>query len=337
MCVPACGAAGGDTCTDAASTLCESLPLLTSYDCERCCDRPEPHPLAAQSFHLVHKDFPLSWDSLYALASAHAGPLIASQNKPDLVPTSKWAQVITTEYGVQNGVVVPFASGSDMAAFVHAALAQGTAGPVRVMIDELRADTKDRIHECASILAASYPQVAGRWGAFVVHGLSVAYPNLNTAPTPAIDALLAAGATIVAEMYPKRSEYCAAGANAAERDAWLTDFFRGSQGAFPQGRFHWLAQRRESLGSSSALGLLFGVTDTYLTGVNPGIFLDRLFYVWRTGSGYPSTLLLANGGPGSWKWHDQSPTSRDELFRQSFEWYSVAGDTSSRLGPVPCP
>lgn len=319
------------------NTACEGLPLLMAYDCAACCAVPPQPTLVPNGFHLLHKDFFTSWDSILTLAQTHAGPLLASQNKPDQIGYEKWAQVITTEYGVRDGAIISFANGQDMASFIHSMLVRGIGGPARVMIDELRSDTKDRVHDCAQAMRAKYPQWAGRWGAFVVHGNAVGYPNLNTDPTPAIDALLDAQAIIFPEMYASRADYCASGATASVRDQWLEDFFRGSQGAFPQGRFQWLAQRKTSRNSQSQLGILFGVTDTYMTGVNPGVFLDRMFYVWRNRSGYPSTLLSSNGGPGSWKWHDQSPTSRDELYRQSFEHYAVAGMTTSRLGQVTCP
>jgi len=39
-CVPSCGAAGGNTCTDPSSGLCDGLPSLESYDCAACCARP---------------------------------------------------------------------------------------------------------------------------------------------------------------------------------------------------------------------------------------------------------------------------------------------------------
>ncbi|MEN9796952.1 MAG: hypothetical protein RL653_648 [Pseudomonadota bacterium] len=335
---PTCGALGGNTCVAPPSTLCDTLPLLPAADCAVCCARPPDHPLFPAGFHVLHRDFPDAWNDILALSLVHLGQLLASQRKPTQVGTDRWAQVITSEYGWRDdGTLVSFANGQQMAAFIHERLALGTGGPARVMVDELRANSKERLHECAVELATRYPQWAGRWGVFVVHGKAVSYAALNTAPTPAVDALLDAHATFSVELYPARADYCAAGTTAAERDTWLEDFFRGGQGAFPQERFHWLAQRRTARGSSSQLSLLFGVTDTYLTGTHPGIFLDRMFYVWRARSGYPSLLLSGNGGPGAWKWHDQSPASRDALFRASFEWYVGAGNTSSRLGQVPCP
>lgn len=336
--VPSCAGLGGNTCADASSSLCDTLPKLPSGDCAVCCTRPADHPLFPAGFHVLHRDFPDAWNDILALSLANPGQLLASQRKPVQVGTDRWAQVITSEYGVRDdGTLVSFANGLELAAFIHERLALGVGGPARVMVDELRANTRGRLHEAAVELRTRYPQWAGRWGVFVVHGKAVAYSALNAAPTPTVDALLDAQATLSVELYPSRADYCAAGATAADRDGWLTAFFRGEQGAFPQERLHWLMRQRTARGSASQVSLLFGVTDTYMNGTNPGIFLDRMFYVWRSHSGYPSLLLPGNGGPGAWKWHDQSPTSRDALFRASFDWYVGAGNSSSRLGQVQCP
>jgi hypothetical protein len=299
--------------------------------------RPSEPPLVPSSFQIVHKDFVTSWDSILPLAQANAYVLIASQNKPDSVTHAQWAQNITSEYGVDAGNIVPFSSGEEMADFIHAQFQKGATAPRRIMIDELRSNTKDRVHGCAVAMATKYPQWRGRWGAYLVHGANVSYPGLNTDPTPAIDALLDAGATLSAEMYPARSQYCAAGTTTAQRDEWLGAFFRGSKGAFPQGRFHWLSERKVARKSDSQLSLLFGVIDTYMTGSGPAVFLDRMFYIWRTKSGYPSVLLPGGGGVGAYKWHDQSPSSRDLAFAQSFEHYVVQGQTTSLKGQVSCP
>ncbi|MBM4374727.1 MAG: hypothetical protein FJ095_06555 [Deltaproteobacteria bacterium] len=332
-----CGALGGNTCTDASTTLCAGLPLLPASDCAQCCFVAPPPPLVPSSFQIVHKDFLTSWDSILPLAQVNEYVLIASQNKPEQVTFAQWAQNITSEYGVADGQVVPFASGEDLAKFIHAQFQKGASAPRRLMIDELRSNTKDRIHDAAVVMAQKFPQWRGRWGAYLVHGLAVGYPSLNDGATPAIDALLDAGATLSAEMYPSRSTYCKAGASAGERDQWLADFYHGSQGAFPQGRFHWLMQRKVSRKSDSQLTLLFGVVDTYMDGAGPAVFLDRMFYVWRQKSGYPNVLLPGGGGVGAWKWHDLSPSSRDLAFAQSFDHYVVKGNTTSLKGQVDCP
>jgi hypothetical protein len=338
---PSCLDAGGNTCTTGATTLCEGLPALASSDCAVCCARPVDPPITPASFQIVHRDFYTRWDALDALGQRAPYVHIASQNQPSTVPHERWTQNITTEYGWDEGTVVPFRTAADVASFIHRMLQKGDAGPRYVMIDELRGaadrSTQAIVHDAAVLMRQRYPQWRGRWGAYVVNGMSVGYTGLNDGAKPAIDALLDAGAVIAAEMYAIRREYCAAGTTAAQRDAWLGDFFHGSRGAFPQPRFHWLAQRKVARRSTSQLSILFGVTDGYMTGTGPAIFLDRMFYVWRTRSGYPSVLLPNGGGVGAWKWHDESPTSRDQAFVQSFEHYVAQGRLTSLKGQVPCP
>lgn len=338
---PTCALAGGNTCTDASTTLCSDLPAIASSDCAICCQRPADPPLWPASFQIVHKDFYTHWDAIDGLGARLPYVLIASQNRPAQVPALRWSQNITTEYGYDEGMLVPFHSGAEIAAFIHRMLQKGEAGPRFVMIDELRdgvgTSTQTLVHDCAVELATRYPQWRGRWGAYVVNGPHVAYTGLNDDGKPAIDALLDAGAILAAEMYARRVDYCNAGSTTAARDAWLADFFHGSRGSFPQARFHWLAQRKVARRSTSQLSILFGVTDGYMTGTGPAVFLDRMFYVWRTRSGYPSVLLPNGGGVGSWKWQDQSPTSRDLAFAQSFEHYVVQGRTNSLKGAVSCP
>ncbi len=195
------------------------------------------------------------------------------------------------------------------------------------MIDELRADSITKVADCANYLRSLLPQWEGRWGVHLVNGEAVSHANLQ----PAVDALLDANAVLVPEFYPQRSRYCSSGGSAAARDQWLADFFRGGQGAFTQARFAWLVARRVVRKSSSQLSMLFGVTDAFLDGINPGIFLDRMFYVWVTRSAFRGTALVANDGPGSWKWDlpYMSQTSRDQAFMASFNHYSVNGSIGS--------
>ena len=288
--------------------------------------------MPAHSFHVVDQKDPIAWDAILALNKNHAGPLIASQNRPPQVPAGRWCRNLSVDWYTSN-------DGAKLAKGIHDTLNQGLAE--YVMVDELRVGTKSKVDaikllkDCADTMRTTYPQWRGRWGAYLVHGPKAAYPKLN----PAIDALLRADATLVAEMYAQQSKYCQSGKTTIDRDKWLASFFRGSQGAFSQGRYHWLVQRRAALGSSSRLGVVFGVTDSYLDGKSPAVFLDRMFYVWANRSGYPSTIHEAHGGAGSWKWDApyMGSSSRDLAFKQSFEHYSVKKKTSSRLGPVSCP
>ena len=322
-CALSCAEAGGDTCVAASSNVCDCLPLLDSHDCELCCDRSVYPELTANSNHVVVLDDFYSWDSILDLALGGSGPMITSQNPPNEVPRDQWVQNIHTSW---------YASGTEMADAIHIGLCDPDDSPAKVMIDELSTNTIDMIDECATRMRTVYPQWAGRWGAYLVNGQSVSYPNLN----PAIDALLDAHALITAEMYFSRSDYCASAASDGDRDVWLGDLYRGGA---TLGRFHWLVERRTSRNSASWLTVMFGVTDTYMDGDDPSIFLDRMFYVWVTRSGYRQFLLAAAGGAGAWKWDAAavSNTSRDLAFAESFRHYCTDVEVSSRLGPVDCP
>lgn len=282
-----------------------------------------PTPFPA-SFHIVDRDDIYTYDSIVGLVNAYRGPLITSQNPPKTVDHLHWAQNISVTW---------YADGAEMAAAVDAALTPVDSAPMFVMIDEVRSESIQLVADAAVILARDYPRWAGRWGAYLVNGEGVGYDGLN----PAVDALLDANAVIVAEMYADQDRYCASYDSAGSRDVWLAAWFAGESEGFGK-RFGWLANRRNEMGSASQLQVLFGVTETYMNGTNPAIFLDRMFYVWMTRSGFPSTLSLANGGVGAYKWDDpyNSNTSRDLAFADSFDHYVVQGLTSSRQGQVDC-
>ena len=275
------------------------------------------------SHHTVHIDDVWAWDAIAALAANGYGPRITSQNKPPSIAWNDWTRNYHYSWA---------ADGVALADSINAILSDPAGAPGKVLIDELKADSLDMIREAAERMATVYPQWAGRWGAYIVNGEAVAYPGLN----PAIDALLDANALLAVELYPHQSRYCEEGATAYERDLWLADFFSGTA---TQGRFDWLVQRRTNRGSASHISVVFGVTDSFLNGTAPAVFLDRMFYVWVTRSGYRSFLLDENGGPGAWKWDQpyMSNTSRDLAFSTSYLHYSVIGSTSSRLGQVSCP
>jgi hypothetical protein len=324
-CVPSCGTAGGNTCVASGSTLCEGLPLITSHDCAVCCARPQyPGPVGARSFHIVHKDFPYHWDSILALASQYSTVSIASQNKPDSVPQDRWTKMLHTS-------AQP--TGAALAANVNALLVDVATAPSMVMVDELNGNTVATIAELAQTMRTQYPQWQGRWGAFT---------TVFTGGQPAIDELLSAHAHIAVERYIEQSWYCSHGANGGERDISLATFFDGDASL---ARYDWLVQRKAVMQSQSPLSVVFGVTDRYMDGTNPAIYLDRMFYVWVTRTKHPGAIAIANGGPGGWKWDPNHPpggygtsnTSRDQAFAASVDWYSVQGKTTSRLGPVPCP
>ena len=172
---------------------------------------------------------------------------------------------------------------------------------------------------------------------FLVDGLNVSYASgLNAAPHRAVDALLDAHALIAVEMYPTRDAYCASGSTSAARDTWLAAHYRGDA---TRARFPWLVQRRSARASASHLSVVFAVGDDFVGATQGAVYLDRLMFVWATRSQHRWAILVDNGGPGAWKWDAPhvGNTSRDAAFAASYQHYAVAGATSSRLGPVPCP
>lgn len=321
-CVPSCGVAGGNTCVDATSTLCEGIAPLRAHDCAACCRRPSfAGPVGPHSFHVINREAPTHWDAILGLSNAHPAVLIASQNRPALLAPARWARMMHTSF---------FPSGASMAAGLNAILVDAANAPLVVMVDELNEGTIPYIAELARTMRTRYPQWRGRWGAFTTQ---------FTGGQPGVDELLQADAHVAAERYIARSWYCEHGANGGERDIALARFFDGDD---TLARYDWLVARRAALRSQSPLTVVFGVTDAYLDGINPGIFLDRMFYVWVTRTRHPAAIAIASGGPGAWKWDPNgspgnSSTARDALFAESVAWYSVAGNRGSRLGPVPCP
>lgn len=280
-------------------------------------------PVAPAGFHLIHQDFEASWDAIAELAETQPEVLITSQNRPPWLSPDRWAQRTSPSY---------HDSGTALADFIDAVLSDPEEAPVVVLIDELRTEHIADIAEAAAVMREDYPHWNGRWGVWLVHGLGVSYEALQ----PAVDELLLADARLVAELYPAVSQYCGSASTVAGRDGWLTAYFRGGEGAFPQPRFKWLVDRRAALDSESLVSLAFGVTDTYLDRPGSAEFLDRMFYVWRLHSGFGSLVFADTGGVGAYKWHDHGPTTRDSDFVASYQHYTVQQNASSRLGPVPC-
>lgn len=306
-----------DTATHPTDSGTETAPLDTAPDTALL-----PAPVA--SYHLIDRDDPFTWDAIRALSETWTpGPLINSQNRPKDLPAARWAQKISPSW---------YGSGADLAAAVEEALGSSDP-PAIVLFDELNSGTEALVAEAATTLGTTHPEWAGRWGAWVVNGEAVEYSALASG----IDALLGANAALVLELYATQSRYCASGTSAGDRDAWLAGFFRGNEQGFGD-RLVWLMDRRTAQGSASHVSIAFGVTDTYMDGTSPSVFLDRMFYVWMTRSEYRSLALLPNGGVGAYKWDDpaMSNTSRDLAFSDSFTHYVVNGETSSRSGQVDC-
>jgi hypothetical protein len=262
------------------------------------------------------------------MADAGYGTMLVSDNKPADLPFDRWTRRISASRED---------TGEALAALLHAELSNPAGAPIKVVVDELRDEYRAKLLAMTREMALRYPQWRGRWGVYLVNGPAVHYANY----TEEIDALLDAGAMILAEMYPQATDYCAAGDRVIDRDLWLARFFRGDETI---ARLHWLVNRRNHLVSDSQISVVFGVIDRFLAPATPAVFLDRMFYVFVTRSDHPELIALANGGPGAWKW--QAPadgndnvgnSSRDLAFRDAVEHYVVAGRRDSRLGQVDCP
>jgi hypothetical protein len=288
-------------------------------------------------FHIINRNSPKHFDAVRDLVMSTQGPvrpLIASQNHLDGLPFDKWAQ---------NFGVLHFETAVDRTGTIHGALKEleGHNPPHIAMVDEVRSESVDMNAKFAKMMREQHPEQAGRWGCYVASG-----PRINLSNyAPAIDELLKANAHIAVEMYPRYADYCRAAKTTAGRDAWLTKFFIGGA-PFPKNRFKWLMQRRAQLDSQSHVTVLFGVTDKgkapgkldYLKGSHPAVFLDRLFFVWVTRTGFPSIISAENGGAGSYKWDKEavSNTTRGKAFVESWRHYCQEHKTTSRLGPVRC-
>jgi len=323
-CIPSCGVAGGNTCVDAASTMCEGLPALAAHDCAVCCARPRYPAAGPAAFHFIDADEATYWDAIAAIAAQNPALLFVSSNKPDVIPPEQWAAYLSYRHD-------PPPTAQD----INALLVDPVDGPRMVMLEELHNDESEAFFVAlANEMRTGYPQWQGRWGVFV--GFAD-YPLLGDG----IDAILQANALLSLELYPRQSEYCGGGSNGGERDIWLAEQFAGNAAL---GRLNWLVARRELYGSTSEITPLFGVGDVLLDGNGPSVFLDRMFYVWVTRTDHAGLLAASRGGPGAYKWTPPTPlgygvgnTSRDLAFAESFAHYSELGLTSSRLGPVDCP
>ncbi|MFN0249158.1 MAG: hypothetical protein ACKV2T_19900 [Kofleriaceae bacterium] len=291
-----------------------------------CCHRPSYPPPQPSSFHFVYNSSPTYWDSILGLSASYPNVTFVGQAPATGVSRDRWVAYVSYRSNPQ-----------PTAADINRLLVDPATAPTFVMVEELHdAASQAYFIALANEMRTRYPQWAGRWGAFLSFGN---YPVLQDG----INALLDANAIISLELYPSKASYCAAGSTGGARDIWLSEQFIGNASL---GRLNWLLARRAGRGSQSYITPLFGVGDVLVGETNGAIFLDRMFYVWATRTGHRNMILAANGGPGAYKWQTvaETPagyginnTSRDLAFAQSFQHYSVAGLTTSRLGPVPCP
>lgn len=197
------------------------------------------------------------------------------------------------------------------------------------------------IAQAAAIIGPGY---ANRWGAYIAYGSASSGPNFQPF-TAAIDAVYANHGRLLPELYAGYAGYftsCSGCTNDGQRDISLNSrFFSGA------GKLSWLMQRKPA-GSQSQVHPIFAVGNTVLTSANDtnnARFLDRLFYVFVTRSGYRWLALNAQnpGGIGSYKWDDQAwgtgtNTTRDNYFSILWNRYSIAGATTPNwTGAMPMP
>ncbi len=276
-------------------------------------------------FHFVFQSSLPYWDAILDLSQTTENVLFVAGTKPAQVAHDRWVAYLSYRSN-------PRPTAADVNALLSAPEA-----PRFVMFEELHDSTSQAFFVAlANELRTQYPQWAGRWGVFVGYGNYRAWQ-------PALDALLRANAIIALELYPEKPAYCASSPTVAGRDLWLANQFKGTAAV---GRLDFLLARRAALGSASFISPLLGVGDVLLGDTHAAIFLDRIFYVWATRTGYRRMILATHGGPGAYKWQTvtETPlrygitsTARDDQFVASFAHYSAAGLTRSRLGPVNCP
>ena len=289
-------------------------------------------PIVPSSFHFVHSHYPMRSNAIVGLSDkyGHLGFL----GKPTPPKPGKEVAHIRFQYKTPTDKI--------RSMFNNPATA-----PAYAMIDELASNPASRayVKNTADQLRTKYPELRGRWGAFIGFGNYKAAPPNTVSWPAAIDALLKADAVLSLELYPSKEEYCKSGNTTKARDLWLAKQFNGTS---TLGRLSWLLKRRKALNSKSHITPLLGVGDILVGKTNGAIFIDRMFYVWKHYSVAPSLINLGNGGAGAYKWtaYDPNPANgqlygvttklRDEQFAASFVHYSVQGKTSSRLGQVHC-
>lgn len=257
-------------------------------------------------FHIIHRAHPQLWDALAALVREVGSGYICSTFRPDDFPAERWCEKLSA-LSIKPAPADAMAAGETLAQSIHTALSERRAG--FLMLDELNVRSTEAVAACARVMAARHPEHSGRWGAFLVHGTSVAYPNLNR--TGAIDALLKAGAHVSVEIYPR----CSMALRQPAPDDWLAAFLRGEAvggSVFPK-RFLWLMDRRRELNSSSTFSLLTGVTNSYLDVPEQRVsFLERCLRVWSGQPGLGELFRRDRGGFGSYKW-DNNPGGVDRV------------------------
>ncbi len=277
-------------------------------------------------YHIIHRDYFDYWGSIHQIVLNNPLARLVTQTPiPGGIAQADWARSFS--WGTYNNSPDP---GGYLAYDIGTWLRSD--GGNHAVIDELFTGKVANITRCVQFLQANFPDVSSRWAVLCAHPNSSGW-NLGAAPT-AIDTILSLHAGVVLQQYINQVGYCQIKntQGVAAADAYLRDHFRGYNGAQ---WLVWLMNRRSQLSSQSRVTMMFGVTDAYLSGPTPYKYLDRMFYVFRTQSGFPSLMLAAQGGIGSYKWENTpgdaqrvTSTGRDETFRTSWNYYCGGGTSA---------
>ena len=274
-----------------------------------------------RGIHVVAKDSPYRWEQFLAYDQA----IIASQYpRPEKVPPDRWAQMVSPSW---------YSSADDLANAIVGGLGHWADQYRRyLLLDELRLDTRDIIHEALSLLIddrALAPDEWRRLGVYLVNGPSVSYRNLQ----PALDLALVHCGIVLPEFYIRWNDYSAWGKAA---DQMTAAFIRG-EAPFPDGRLRYLIERRRELGGNPAVMPVLGVVEKFAGGPGlryPATMLDRIMYAFVRYSRFRGLAL--QHGFGSWVWDKERITSSslDRAFVDSLIWYCDDGHRTPRLGDV---
>jgi hypothetical protein len=190
--------------------------------------------------------------------------------KPEGLGRERWAQNISYMWYVDANEMVRAIVGG----------LTSPDGPRYVMIDELKAETADMISHAAYILRTEHPELAGRWGVYLVNGSNVSYGRGTMGW--AVDQCLIANAIICPEFYLQASKH--------QTDRKIK---KAMMGSLLHKRASWLIKRRKHLRSVSRVVALMGVTPKYLDEPTPELFATRQSRIWQETTG--ATM-------GAWKW-----------------------------------
>jgi hypothetical protein len=273
------------------------------------------------------------WDSLVVgVVGPFPGPRLATTTgtRPSEISTNaKWCYVVNV------GTKTPQA----LADAVTGALDDNVG--IFVAINEISVSSGATVAAAANIIG---PGRANQWGAYVVYRSAANGPNFPE-HAAAIDAVFANNGRLFPQLYVRYSDYWINGNTDSERDAWMNaTFFNGP------GKFNWVVQRKCQAHpiSQSLIHPVFSASDTLLVSADEtknARFLDRVFYVFASMSGYQPYIMWYNdGGPASYLWQqsgdwgEKFSNTRDYTFAVLWQRYVGTGATTPNWsGPMPSP